>query len=97
MTTSQPTRGLLDEALPAKEGQTMMMTSEYRGVPYAVPNTDDGNWRWVIYAVAGRKSLVSLNAQPRPVYPTRDAAVQAVKCVIDDGLKLRDSKPGAKR
>lgn len=75
----------------------MSGTSEYRGIPYGVPNTDDGQWRWVIHAVPGGKRLVSLNKPPRPVYPTYDDTVQAVKRVIDDGLELQRSKPEQKR
>ena len=71
----------------------MNLTGEYKGIPYAVPNTDDGNWRWIIYAIVGQKSLVGLNMQPRPTYSTRETAVQAVKCVIDGGLKLQGRSP----
>jgi hypothetical protein len=74
----------------------MSGSNEYRGIPYAVPNTDDGQWRWVIYAVPGGKNLVALNEKPRPVYPTRDEAVQAVKRVIDEGLKSQGPEPRTK-
>jgi hypothetical protein len=68
-------------------------TSEYKGITYAVPNTDDGKWRWVIYG----SRLAALNAQPRAVYATRDDAVKGVKLVIDTELKLQAPKPKAKR
>ena len=73
----------------------MSGTSEYKGITYAVPNTDDGKWRWVIYA-GSRKGLAALNAQPRAVYATRDDAVKGVKLVIDAELKLQAPKPKAK-
>ena len=75
----------------------MSGTSEYKGITYAVPNTDDGEWRWFIYVTDGRKGLARLNAQPRAVYATRDAAVKAVKLLIDAELKLQAPKPKAKR
>jgi hypothetical protein len=72
-------------------------TSEYKGITYAVPNTDDGEWRWFIYVTDGRKGLARLNAQPPAVYATRDDAVKAVKLVIDAEMKLQATKPKAKR
>ena len=74
----------------------MSGTSEYKGITYAVPNTDDGKWRWVIYPAAGRKGFVAVNDQPRAVYATRDDAVKAVKLVIDAELKLQAAKPKLK-
>ena len=74
----------------------MSGTSEYKGITYAVPNTDDGEWRWVIYATDGRSRLAALNAQPRAVYATRDDAVKGVKLVIDAELKLQAPKPKPK-
>jgi hypothetical protein len=71
-------------------------TSEYKGITYAVPNTDDGEWRWVMYPTDGRNGLAALNAQPRAVYAARDGAVKAVKLVIDGELKLQATKPKAK-
>ena len=76
----------------ANEGsEPMNVAAEHRGVPYAVPNTDDGNWRWVIYAAVGRKSVVALNAQPRPIYPTRGEAVQAANPRAAKPYKRRNS------
>ena len=75
----------------------MSGASEYRGITYAVPNTDDGKWRWVIYPAGGRKGLAALNAQPRAVYATRDDAIEAVKLVIDGELKLQAQKPKARK
>jgi hypothetical protein len=57
--------------------------SEHRGVTYAVPNTDDGRWRWVVYPNRDAEQLARLNAAPRPVYTTRDDAEKAAKIVID--------------
>jgi hypothetical protein len=71
--------------------------SEYKGITYAVPNTNDGEWRWFIYVTDGRRGLATLNVQPPSVYATRDGAVKAVKLVIDAELKLQAAKPKSER
>jgi hypothetical protein len=63
--------------------------AEHRGINYAVPNTDDGAWRWVIYPGGNVSKLVEMNAMPRPVYATRDDAVKAAKIAIDHALDNR--------
>jgi hypothetical protein len=62
---------------------------EHRGVTYAVPNTDDGAWRWVIYPGGNIPKLAEMNAMPRPIYATRDNAVEAAKIAIDHALEGR--------
>ena len=74
----------------------MSGASEYKSITYAVPNTDDGKWRWIIYPTDGRNRLATLNTQPRAVYATRADAVKAVKLVIDAELKLQAPKPKPK-
>lgn len=67
----------------------MSGASEYRGITYAVPRTDDGAWRWIIYPKKDVKGLAELNTRPRLVYATHDNAVEAAKLVIDavlDGI-----------
>jgi hypothetical protein len=61
----------------------MSSTSEYRGISYAIPRTDDGAWRWVIYPRRDVKRLAAVNAPPRPVYGTYIEAVAAAKRAID--------------
>jgi hypothetical protein len=60
--------------------------SEHRGISYAVPNTDDGAWRWVVHPNARMERLAEINPVPRPIYATRDDAVKAAKIAIDRAL-----------
>ena len=62
-----------------------MSLGEYRGVNYSIPDSDDGSWRWVVYAHE-RRELAALNVFPRPVYGTRDQAIKAAQRVIDNFL-----------
>ena len=68
----------------------MSEPSEYRGITYAVPRTDDGQWRWVLYPNRGFDGLSQINAPPRQVYATHDDAVKAAKLAID---RVLGSKP----
>ena len=82
---------------PKPKAKRVSGTSEYKGITYAVPNTNDGEWRWFIYVTDGRKGLAALNAQPPAVHATRDDAVKAVKLVIDVELKKQATKAKAMR
>ena len=64
----------------------MSGASEYRGITYAVPRTDDGAWRWVIYPKKDVKGLAQLNALPRQVYVSHDDAVKAANLAISSKL-----------
>jgi hypothetical protein len=63
----------------------MKSVDEYRGVPFSIPNTDDGVWRWVIHP-RNIKAGAPYNSLPRPTYATREEAVNAAKRAIDDLL-----------
>ena len=69
----------------------MSEASEYRGITYAVPNNDDGAWRWVIYPKKKIKGLAEQNTCPRPAYATRDAANRAAKLAIDAVLDRKSN------
>jgi hypothetical protein len=58
----------------------MKAAGEHRGIAYAIPNNDDGVWRWVIYP---GKSKLAHRDLPRPAYAMRDDAVNEAKFAID--------------
>ncbi len=67
----------------------MSGASVYRGITYAIPNNDDGEWRCVIYSkITG---LAAQNVCPRRVYATRDDAAKAAKLAIDAVLDRKSN------
>ena len=53
-----------------------------------IPHNDDGVWRWIIHPQDGN-GLDKLDVFLRPVYPTCDQAIEAVKHVIDDTFRQK--------
>ena len=60
----------------------MKRSGEYRKIAYAIPYTDDGACRWILYPRDG-SGINTLNVFPRPVYSTCNEALKGAKSAID--------------
>jgi hypothetical protein len=65
-----------------------MPTEDYRGIVFTIPNSDDGEWRWIVSPSRTHKAIVT-EPTPREVYPTREAAVKGAQRAIDRMLDKR--------